>query len=810
MIKGVILFGKRLVNIYKVDFRRNRDMPIHADYKSTYNSMIKQYGKEKGKQVFHSWINKMGYNESKSRPGKNKKKEFLYTEGIKLKEENGESYIEGFISTPDPDNNHLIGSGDLPDVIEGQEDIVKQLNENSQAMLGSIHHERVGSPITVVEKAELKPHPETGSESAWARVKVNKFHPEFEKTKYEVENKILTGFSIEYDPNAPSTVKEVAGKLCRVYPTVPIFGYGLASRGVNSGAQYTGWSIKEHLENYNKLKKGDETMKSKEEEQAEAKAKEEAEAKAKEESETKAKEEKEAAEKKEKEEKAAGKELNVKVTEKDYSEYLKFKEMQDTQAEQAKIQEQVKLAIKEIAPKNSPLLNKEGAGAEFLKTKEAIAYKESVLSFKEAVTKNAPIDTQWKKAGELVNKEMELARTNRVPNIRARTWAAPSVEEKLQMGSKELFNWDIKHTEGGEITSGQITGKEGIGTPGKRYPQQPYPNRIGVKELAFKDLETDTNVAHANWTYGSMYQSAAELNDIFQPVMTNQLNDERNVWNTLRKKDFSRFSAIQFRARTGRNTEAAGVLESAALTYTGNVGRVKLQQPFAYYKQTVRVSGPEIALSESPGGMGDIYADEVSWSTEDLMVVLEQAIVGTGAGIAENESLGFRGLMITTGNLYGRDVTDAGPPVYTTLAAAERTDAGAVRVKLKNLRAMITAAVENGANQNDLAFYCRRLQQDFIRAAIQDMQRIVPTSARVGFIGKPEFDGVPIFDAVNLQTSDIFLVDTAHTFIGIKVPPTYEETAKTIDARNGFIKIYFNIYSDAPNHNAYRYNFATA
>ena len=86
----------------------------------------------------------------------------------------------------------------------------------------------------------------------------------------------------------------------------------------------------------------------------------------------------------------------------------------------------------------------------------------------------------------------------------------------------------------------------------------------------------------------------------------------------------------------------------------------------------------------------------------------------------------------------------------------------------------------------------------------------MPTSARVGFIGKPELDGVPVFDAVNMNTDDLFLVDTAHTKIGMKVPPTYEETAKTHDTRNGYIKIYFNLYSDAPNHNGWIYNLATS
>jgi len=723
-------------------------MPKHSDFVKIHSNFVSEYGKEKGEKLYHAFINKHSYDDTGSFPKKEKEEYFI--SGLEFKEEDGEFFVEGFISTPDPDNNDIVGTGDLPEVILNQTDLVKQLNENPQAALGSYHHNRTEPPVCVVEKAELKEHPKTKKPSAWIRAKVNKAHEKFNNIVYEVKNKIINGFSIEFDSRANAVVKEVSGKLCRVFDSVPLFGYGLASRGVHPGAIITGWGIKEYIDYIDSKEQQDKHNK-------------------------------------QEEDKMEDKEGDfIKVSKVDYDEIVKLKEAKQLEDTKKKLREDIKLELKELMPedKRLPLYNKE-------EVKNRLQTKE-LLAFKEAVTKNAPIDYQWMKVKEVLRAHPEI-----MENPRNQL----SVEERMirVKEGREEASWEIGYNGGGMLT---------LKETGEKVPQAPYPNRIQIKEvLAFKDLETDTNKAHASWTYGSYYMSPVELNDIFQPVMVNQLNDERNVWNALRKEDFSKFSSIQFRARTGRNTEAAGVAESAALTYTGNVGRVKLQQPFSYYKVTVRVSGPEMALAEAPGGMGDIYADEVKWSTEDLMRVLELGIVGAGDGTSESTCLGFEGLIITTGNLYGRDVTGAG---YTTLAAASVANASGARIKLQNIRDMLTACVDNGANQNDMAFFCRRIQQDFIKSIIQDLQMIVPLSTKVGFVGKPEIDGVPVFDAVRLNTDDLFLIDTAYTKIGIKVAPTYEETAKTIDARNGFIKIYFNLYSDAPNHNAWRSNLATS
>ena len=90
------------------------------------------------------------------------------------------------------------------------------------------------------------------------------------------------------------------------------------------------------------------------------------------------------------------------------------------------------------------------------------------------------------------------------------------------------------------------------------------------------------------------------------------------------------------------------------------------------------------------------------------------------------------------------------------------------------------------------------------------MQRIVPTSARVGFEGEIEFDGVPIVADKDMNTNDLFLINVVNTKIGMNLPPTLEPLPIAADAQAAHIKTYWNLYSDAPGNNYWAHTFATS
>ena len=334
--------------------------------------------------------------------------------------------------------------------------------------------------------------------------------------------------------------------------------------------------------------------------------------------------------------------------------------------------------------------------------------------------------------------------------------------------------------------------------------------------IELKDLQTDTNVAGAQSAFVSILsnyeQYPTELNAIYQPVIINQLNDMTTVWNRLTKDDFSNASSITFRVRDARNSTAGGYTEATARTFiqlsdlSGNVGRTKYNLAFSYYRVLVSVTGPEIALANSQGGLGDIFSAEVRDGTIDLMQTLELGVVGTGDGTAEDASLGFEALILgSTGTLYGRNVAS-----FTLLQGAGRDDMSSASITLKKMREMIDGSRANGGRVEDLVFFCHYTQERFIKALIQDMQRLVPTSARVGFTGNIEFDGVPIFPSQNVNTDDLFLIDVVHTRIGVKVAPVLEVFGKNADAVSGQIKTYWNLYSTRPNLNYWIHTLATS
>ena len=170
----------------------------------------------------------------------------------------------------------------------------------------------------------------------------------------------------------------------------------------------------------------------------------------------------------------------------------------------------------------------------------------------------------------------------------------------------------------------------------------------------------------------------------------------------------------------------------------------------------------------------------------------------------------------TSGTLYGKTLGT----VLTSTLHSHKEDMSSVRVKLAQLRKMIrlvetgagsgTTQIHSNSRRADLAFYCNHLQRDFIKALIQDMQRIVTTSARVGFEGEVEFDGVPVRADRQIDTDDIFLINHAHTKIGVNLPPTLEPLPVTADAQAAHIKTYWNLYSSAPGNNYWAHTFAAS
>ena len=621
----------------------------------------------------------------------------------------------------------------------------QEINENqSDTAVVSIHHDRDDVNLIGLGQNARVDKLADGEYGLFVETHYNKTHPEFDKVKYNIDNGFIGNYSIEYDTQDNSTTH--SDYINNQWVRVLEPETSLVGYGLASPRTAVNKEAKLFKEEYKELFHLKEAHMDKKHEDMEDEDHKKKKKKMEEEHMSDAKKE-DAAQPAQVEAKEAPQPVTAQPV-------IELKaEMKEALIKDA-VKEIKETLLKEIQAK-SPLINEQ-------KEQQKIQVKE-VANFKESMEKG-------------------------------------SYHQKWQSAAKLHSFLDSK---------GAIAGM------GKEAKSLPFECKEG--KIEFKDLQTDTNYVGAQTAFYSILsnyeQYPAELNSIYQPVIIEHLNNAVTTWSILPKVDFSRSSAITFRARTARNTTAAGYTEATAVTslvntdFSGNITRRKFNLPFSYYRVLVSVSGPELSLAASEGGIGDVYADEVQKSTEDLLRVLNLAVIGTGDGTLENVALGFEGLIRTTGAVYGKTVTDAG---YTTLAAAGKDNMASAAITLKKMREMMDTAIINGAQVQNLVFITSYTQNRFIKALVQDMQRTQPTSGRFGITGLLEFDGVTIFPDQHVNTDDLFLIDISVTKIGIKVPPMYEEHGKDSDGRRGHIKTYWNLYCEAPNHNYWIHTLATS
>jgi len=759
-------------------------MPKHADFQKIYNRFIKQYGSKEGKEFYHSWLNKKGYDDTKSFPKKGEKKEKLcIVRGVELKESGKDFHVQGFIATSHVDDLDSEEGIDIPDVIpkETLDSFANQINTTAEAGYHGIHHsEAVGK---VYGNADVESNPakvielSDGNYALWADTKYLKENPEVTDIIKKWHTGDLNSFSITYDTNEFTTTDFdwIDDKLVRVLnPDTKLEGYTAASNPVNPNAKVTGMGFKEFKE---LIKKGSmEEPKMSEEKPTEP-----------------AQDTKPAGEDKSKEtpeDKPEGEEKPEAKPEGQEEKEILTKEIKEA------MRKNILAELKEIKPADAPL-NNTGPKME-TKELELKEFKEKINKFQEFKEKvidgKAGQKAQWKECKEMYNtlKSMNMQIQN-VP------------EEKI-------VPFEIKESEfkGIDYTGAETTAPRGC------FPKLEFKeNRLEMKGIP-THLTTDDDYSGAQTTFvaalANYEQSPARYNDIYGPYIVNQLNDETTTWNLLGKEDYSQYSAISVRVRHGRNATPDTPGFGSEPTWDGYSRILKLNQHFVTSYVEVAAEWESIEFGRGKGGI-DVYQTELEFGALDLMDYLNGQVFGTGDGTSETAALGFEHLCKThtagATTLYGRARN-----TYTTLDSGGYEDLNTKPFTLDQARKMVETVRVNGARRDDLVFIMSLRQKRLFYQLIQDMQRIVPTSTRVGFTGQPELDGILIFEDKKLdddsKTDDIYLIDTRHTKIGMKVMPTYVEMAQISLHRRGIVWMMWNLFSDAPNHNYWSYGAATS
>ncbi len=675
---------------------------------------------------------------------------------------------EGFIATTHPDRDAKEEFGTAGDILSEAviDKIVATLNDpkgmgHPEATQVSYRHDWLKQdnpdlPAAGVNTTAEKRQTDDGHWGVYVNTEHTTTFPEKDKLVYEVEKKIIPGYSIEHD-DIDFDIVEHDGEKFRFIKDLDFYSYGFANgrKIANPNAEIAAFGYKEMISSFKSNQKTKEVKKMEKKEVKKETPKESA----------KPAEDTPAAEAP----KETPKEETPKEEPKEDKEMKEFKEYQDFKARKEEADKKIAKEVKEMKDKKKPILpsktkieNKETEIPETIKYKEAVFGKDD---------KTAPLLVQWKEAARL---HSALDAKGLIRSIDFKGYANTGTSP-FTLKSKEIKIGDLTRN---------------------------------TTQIQYKTLTTDSNYSGAQTTYWDALdhyeQTPAELNDIYGPVIISQLNEMHTTYNLLPKVDMSGASAIRFRVKTARPTADGSVAYGSTPTWDSKAERRKINVAFTTYRQDIAVEFEEIELARSPGGIGDVYAEEIKDGTETMMNTINSDILTSATTPAEGEPYTFETTIKTSGTLYGRDLS-----TYTALRAASVTDANGAPLTLERMRKMIDDVKAKGATTDEVIFIGHYTQSRKFKTLIQNIQRTVPTSARVGFEGRPELDGVPFFEDHQANTDDLWLISIKHTKFGMKKAPTYVEFGLTQMRRNGVVWQMGNLFCTKPSHNSWTYDLKT-
>jgi len=741
-------------------------MPMHSDFKKVYMRFVKQYGKEKGKEYYYRWLKKHKYDDTKALPGKHEKKEFLCpVRGVEIKEDDKAFHVEGLIATTHIDDLDMQEDVEIPDRIlkETLDAWAVAINTDPNARVMGEHHSEGRSinpeyfGLADIENTPAKVVPLTdGEHGLYVDTALLKYDAKTPELIEKFKSGDLNAFSITYDTNGFLTTdfSWVGDTLVRdLLPETRLHGYTAANNPINPHAVATGHGFKEFKELVGKgtkktMEVSDMVDKEKKEEEASEKPAEEPK-----------KEEEKVEEKPKVEEKKSSEDQPVgegsEEDDAEEKEFMKWKKGKKAREEKELLNKTAELAAEKVVKK--------------------MEVKEKVLKDGSAPGGTPEMPVEIKEFREVLAPDCKI-------EIKEQFRRVAAACDKIGL------DWQTAHTSAAESREFKNFGVNGT-------------------KLEFKGLGITTNQN----TDTDYLQSSAELQDVYDPVIYNALNQATTTWNILAKDDFSKKgnSQVQFTLKTTANTSAAFYTGNSVAT--GNVGRLKYQTKFKKAQVGVSVDGDMIAAARG-GPVSDVFAQEVMDSATDLLAVINAALFAEKGAETDAECLGFEYVSDSAGNTTLYSLTRSTTNLLNPDAAGDTyIDQDSATISMGNMRAAVRQAVVEGADKSNLVWITHHTQGDMMRGKFDDARRMLTSkNTDFGFSTDLFVDGVPIFEDKDCNTDDWWLIDTETHRVAIWVPPTIERLGKTADSEDAFIKTYFATYNRAPRRLVQIYGCATS
>lgn len=662
---------------------------------------------------------------------------FAHKSVLEIKEVEDQLITKGYIATTHFDGQDVI----LKETLDVWADEINEGIPTKNKL--SIHHDRQSQVAGVGIKGKAEVHQfNDGHFGLYTESIINKSIDNYDNVKYELDNHMLDSYSIEFYPPENPNYNDMGARVLDT--TTDLRGWTLASRPVNGHAVMVKELIDDSI-----VDKPQSTQKQT------INLKEDIDVKMTEVKETpvetkpvEVKEQPILSKEDSKLLDAAKLEQKEKVMKDAMVKIMESKELQDK--------------IKGIVPDQKPLANKEEPEAKDEgkpdETPEEKESKSRGLEFKSIVnSETMEIKEKFRQVGLLAEKE-------------GLVWAE---------GSDSIgFKKSTERKDGLQFKEFQCNG-----------------SKMEYKSLGITtNQNTDTNYL----------LSAAELRDMFDPVIYDALNQSTTTWGLLRKEDYSMKgnNQVQFVLRTKANATAGFYTGNSVSTSQG--GRLKLQTKFKKCQVGISVDGEMIAAARG-GPIGDVFGLEVSYGTEDMLTVINSALFAEAGLETASDCIGFEYITDSAGNTTLYNMTRDGDKTSADYNGLSPDSAGdtyingsSARISIANLRKAITQAKKEGADTNNLVFITNPTQVELFEGIYDASQRLMPTSSRFGFEGRPSFNGIPVFDDKDCNEDDWWLIDLATHKIAVWVPPTLEMLGKRSDADEGFVKMYFATYNVNP------------
>lgn len=713
-------------------------MIMHEDFKKISNRFIVQYGNIDGTKLYSNWLESKSYDDSKPFPHSKERKELMCPiRGLEIKEENGTFHVYGLIASTHIDNLDMKENIDIPDMIlkETLESFSGQMNDNLTARVMGVHHS---------EGRSVNPQYYGEADVGKAPTKVLELedgeHGLFVDTKLDMSKPETEGIIKDFksgDLNSFSITYDTQGFLTTDFDWVN----DKLVRVLYPETQLFGYTAASNPVNPNAVATGYSFKEFKE------LIKQEIKVEKKEEETKKPEEDKTQAGTEDTKTETTSTETSPEDTKTDASE---TKEFQEWKAEKAKLE------TKEATDK---IVDTVTTGV--LKKMEV---KEKVLN-----NTDASKATEVKMPFE-VKEFNEIVVDSKVLEIKEQFRCAGAVSDKIGL------DWKTAITPSAESREFKNFGVNGT-------------------KLEYKGLGITTN-QNADTDY---LQSGAELQDVYDPIIYNALNQETALWNVLAKDDFSKKgnNQIQFTLKTAANTSAA--FYNGNSVATGNVTRLKYQTKFKKVQVGVSVDGDMIAAARG-GPVSDVFAQEVMDSTMDMLAVVNAALFAEVGLETASAPIGLEYITDSAGNTTLYNLTRSSANKLAPDSAGDTyIDQSSTVVSMANLRKAKRQALSEGASKAKLMYVTSSTQGDMLRGKNDDARRYATArDTDFGFSTDLFIDGIPVFEDKDCNTDDYFLVDFETHRIGMWVPPTIEKLGTTADSNDAFVKMYFGVYNRAP------------